>query len=104
MNSCLRNTSAPCRSIHLLKRIVAGSLSPPPTASSVPYMTSRAALKVSRATAGHMISGSRERGFTYVCGLLLVAMTGAALGSVAEAWSHARQREKEAELVWVGNQ
>lgn len=51
-----------------------------------------------------MSSGSRERGFTYVCALLLVAVTGAVLGSIAEAWSHARLREKEAELIWIGNQ
>jgi alkylation response protein AidB-like acyl-CoA dehydrogenase len=41
---------------------------------------------------------------TYLAALLLIAVTGAALGAFAEAWSHARQREKEAELIWVGNQ
>jgi len=51
-----------------------------------------------------MSSGRTQSGFTYLCALLLVATTGAALGAAAEAWSHARQREKEAELIWVGNQ
>jgi hypothetical protein len=51
-----------------------------------------------------MSSGRRQQGFTYVCALLLVAASGAALAAAAEAWSHARQREKEAELFWIGNQ
>jgi hypothetical protein len=29
---------------------------------------------------------------------------GAGLAAVGEAWSHARQREKETELLWIGNQ
>jgi hypothetical protein len=45
-----------------------------------------------------------QSGFTYLTAILLVAVTAATLGAVAEAWSHARQREKEAELVWIGNQ
>lgn len=51
-----------------------------------------------------MASGSRQRGFTYLYALLLVAVSGAALASFAGAWSHAREREKEAELRWAGNQ
>lgn len=51
-----------------------------------------------------MSSGSRQRGFTYLIALLLVAVAGAGFVSIAEIWSHARQREKEAELVWIGNQ
>lgn len=49
-------------------------------------------------------SHPRERGFTYLTAILLVAVAGASLGLVAESWTHARQREKEAELIWVGNQ
>lgn len=51
-----------------------------------------------------MSSGRRERGFTYLAALLLVAVTGAGLVSAVELWSHARQREKEAELIWIGEQ
>lgn len=51
-----------------------------------------------------MASGSRQRGFTYLTALLLVAVSGAALASFAGAWSHAREREKQAELRWVGGQ
>src|SRR5688572_19154677 len=46
----------------------------------------------------------KQLGFTYVSALILIAGTGAALAAFAEAWSHARQREKEAELMWIGNQ
>lgn len=51
-----------------------------------------------------MTPGKRERGFTYLVALFLVAASGLGLAVTAEAWSQKRQREKEAELVWVGNQ
>lgn len=51
-----------------------------------------------------MSSGRRQGGFTYLAALFLVASIGAALASVAGIWSHARQREREAELVWIGEQ
>ncbi len=51
-----------------------------------------------------MSSGRRQRGFTYLCALLLVAVIAAGLAAIAELWSHARKREKEAELLWIGNQ
>lgn len=52
-----------------------------------------------------MSSGNgRQRGFTYLAALLLVAVSGASLAAYASAWSHARQREKERELHWIGNQ
>ncbi|SRR5258708_77768 len=47
---------------------------------------------------------AHEGGFTYLSALLLITLAGAALGAVAESWTHARQREKEAELIWIGNQ
>lgn len=46
----------------------------------------------------------QQSGFTYLFALLMVAVTGASTAAVAQAWSHVRQREKEAELMWVGNQ
>lgn len=68
-----------------------------------------AAPKAPAAMASLMNSGEQthrrqQRGFTYLTAILLVAVAGAGLGIVAESWSHARQREKEAELIWVGNQ
>lgn len=51
-----------------------------------------------------MSSGNRQKGFTYLVALTLVAALGTGLAAVGELWSHARQREKEQELVWIGNQ
>jgi len=52
-----------------------------------------------------MRSGSRrQRGFTYLAALILVALLGGGLAAYGEMASHARQREKEAELIWIGNQ
>ena len=45
-----------------------------------------------------------ERGFGYVFALVLVAVVGLALTAYAEATSHAQQREREAQLLWVGEQ
>jgi uncharacterized protein GlcG (DUF336 family) len=46
----------------------------------------------------------RQHGFTYLAALILVALTAGGLAAYGEVTSHARQREKEAELVWIGNQ
>lgn len=51
-----------------------------------------------------MSSCNRQTGFTYLTALCLVAGVGATLGAIGELWSQARQREKEAELIWIGNQ
>jgi type II secretory pathway pseudopilin PulG len=51
-----------------------------------------------------MSSGRRQRGFTYLAALFLVGIAGIGLAATAEIWSHARQREKEAELLWIGEQ
>jgi len=52
-----------------------------------------------------MRSGRRKkRGFTYLAVLILVALMGGGLAVYGEMASHARQREKEAELIWIGNQ
>jgi hypothetical protein len=50
------------------------------------------------------MNSGRQRGFTYLSALLLTAFVGAGLASIGEIWSHARQREKEAQLIWIGNQ
>lgn len=46
----------------------------------------------------------QQRGFTYLAALFLIAFVGTGLAFTGEIRSHARQREKEAELLWVGNQ
>jgi type II secretory pathway pseudopilin PulG len=54
-----------------------------------------------------MRSGSvrrAARGFTYVAMLVSVAIIGVGLAGTAEVWSLAQQREKEAELLFVGSQ
>jgi len=51
-----------------------------------------------------MSSGKQEAGFTYLIALLLIAIMGAALTAAVGIWSQSRQREKEAELLWIGNQ
>jgi len=51
-----------------------------------------------------MHPGSRQGGFTYLLALVAVTAVGIAAAATAEIWSTTRQREKEAELIWVGNQ
>lgn len=46
----------------------------------------------------------RAGGFTYLSLLLIVAITGAALAAAGGLWSHAAQRERERELLFVGEQ
>jgi len=45
-----------------------------------------------------------ERGFTYLGMLVIVALMGFGLAAFGELYSHAAQREKERELLFVGNQ
>lgn len=45
-----------------------------------------------------------ERGFTYVGVLILVAIAGIALAGTGELWSTASKREKEAQLLFVGDE
>jgi type II secretory pathway pseudopilin PulG len=49
-------------------------------------------------------TGGRERGFTYLWILFAVAILGASLGAAAESWTTAQRREKERQLLFVGNQ
>ena len=51
-----------------------------------------------------MSAGKKNRGFTYVGFLIFVALAGAGLAAYGEIASHAAQREKEAELLFRGNQ
>ena len=45
-----------------------------------------------------------QRGFTYMAFLLFIAVAGAGLAAYGELASHAAQREKEAELLFRGEQ
>ncbi len=47
---------------------------------------------------------SRQLGFTYLAVMFAVAFIGVALAGTAEVWSQSRQREKEKQLLWIGNQ
>lgn len=52
-----------------------------------------------------MSAGKRDqKGFTYLALLIAVAVGGAVLAAVGELTSHAQQRDKEAELLFVGQQ
>lgn len=46
----------------------------------------------------------RERGFTYIGVLLLVAIMGAVLAGTAVVWRTMSQRDKERELLFVGHE
>ncbi len=55
--------------------------------------------------AGPMPSGRvAERGFVYIALLIGLAIVAIALGATAEVWTQTRQREKEEELLFAGNQ
>ncbi len=49
-------------------------------------------------------SGGGQRGFTYIALLLLVALHGAVLAAAGTMWHIAQKREKERELLFVGDQ
>jgi type II secretory pathway pseudopilin PulG len=50
------------------------------------------------------MSVGRQQGFTLAGALLLVALLGAGMAAYGEFASHAAQREKEQELLFIGNQ
>ena len=49
-----------------------------------------------------MIGKRRQRGFTYMSLLFLIAVLGVGLAATAVSWQTARQREKERELIFIG--
>jgi type II secretory pathway pseudopilin PulG len=51
-----------------------------------------------------VIVPSRQTGFTFIGLLFAIAMLGMALASVGIVWSTQIRRDKEAELLWIGNQ
>lgn len=48
--------------------------------------------------------GNGEKGFTYIGVLIIVAIIGLTLALASTLWSFAQQRQKEQELIFVGNQ
>jgi type II secretory pathway pseudopilin PulG len=48
--------------------------------------------------------GSTQQGFVYIALLIGLAIIGIGLGATSEVWTLTRQREKEQELLWVGNE
>lgn len=46
----------------------------------------------------------RQRGFTYLAVLFMIALMGVMLVSIATMWHTARQREKERDLLFIGSQ
>jgi type II secretory pathway pseudopilin PulG len=46
----------------------------------------------------------REHGFIYIALLIGLAVIGIGLGATSEVWTQSRQREKEEELLFLGNQ
>lgn len=62
--------------------------------------------KARAATAPPTVTGkaSSEKGFTYVAVLFSVALVGLGLASLGTYWSAERQRERERELLFIGDQ
>jgi len=48
--------------------------------------------------------GLKERGFTYIGLLIAVVIIGLMLTAVSRVWRTTEQREREAQLIWVGHQ
>lgn len=55
-------------------------------------------------SAACMRPGQGERGFTYVGVLVLVALLGIALAASGQVWHTLQKREKERELLFIGQQ
>jgi type II secretory pathway pseudopilin PulG len=51
-----------------------------------------------------MKAGKRERGVAYLALLIVIAVIGVGLAAVSTLWQEASQREKERELLFVGEQ
>lgn len=45
-----------------------------------------------------------QRGFTYMMVLFVIAIASAGMAIAGTVWSTAQQREREVQLLWVGNQ
>jgi len=56
------------------------------------------------ATARPSTAGESQRGLTYLALLLAIALVSGVLAASAQVWSQAQRREREAQLLWVGEQ
>src|SRR5581483_847355 len=54
--------------------------------------------------AGAVHRGGRQRGFTFIGLLIAVVILGVMLTAVSRVWKTTVQREREAQLIWVGHQ
>lgn len=52
----------------------------------------------------YRMRSGKANGFVYIGLLIGVAIVGVSLGAVSEVWTQSRQREKERELLFAGNQ
>jgi type II secretory pathway pseudopilin PulG len=55
-------------------------------------------------TAGLMYRRGLQQGATYLLLLVLLTINSAVLASAAAVWSHTQRREREQQLLWVGDQ
>jgi type II secretory pathway pseudopilin PulG len=53
---------------------------------------------------GRKSQGLKERGFTLVAALLGTAVMGLALAATGDIWSQSRQRDREIDLLFAGNE
>src|SRR3990170_6452118 len=97
-------TCAAFRSIPSRRAAPPGWWCRPPIRKKAGCTTCAAARKGSGPTASPMRSGSAQRGFTYLAMLLAVAVIGIGLAAAGQVWTTAAQREKEQQLLFVGNQ
>lgn len=67
-------------------------------------MTCAAAPKASASMGGPMRTGSRARGFSLIGLLFVVAGLGVGMAALGTMWHTAAQREKERELLFIGDQ
>jgi type II secretory pathway pseudopilin PulG len=74
-----------------------------PSASRV-RLVRRPAAKIVHARANRPLPAYLQRGFTYLGLLIIIAVMGAGLAAFGQLYSHASQREKERELLFVGSQ
>lgn len=59
---------------------------------------------VDRREGGSRLQAGRQAGFTYLGLMILVAVMGVFLALAGEAWQVAVKREKESELLFIGNE